>query len=58
MKVSITFKNSNSSDDLKLYIQKKLDRFDKLFDQPVEANVVLSMEKNAILRKSIWRLTG
>ncbi|MBU0994007.1 MAG: ribosome-associated translation inhibitor RaiA [Proteobacteria bacterium] len=45
MQTSITFKNLDSSDALKSYIQKKLDRFDKLLDSPAEASVVLSVEK-------------
>ena len=45
MQTSITFKNLDSSDALKSYVQKKMDRFDKLLDSPAEANVVLSVEK-------------
>ncbi len=45
MQVSVTFKNINSSDALKAYIKKKLNRFDKLLDNPAEANVVFSIEK-------------
>jgi putative sigma-54 modulation protein len=45
MQVSVTFKNIESSDALKSYVQKKLDRFDKLLDNPAEANVVFSVEK-------------
>ncbi len=45
MQVSVTFKNINSSDALKAYVQKKLNRFDKLLDNPAEANVVFSVEK-------------
>lgn len=45
MQTSITFKNLDSSDALKSYIQKKMERFDKLLDSPAEANVVLSVEK-------------
>jgi len=45
MHVSVTFKNIDSSDALKSYVQKKLDRFDKLLDNPAEANVVFSIEK-------------
>lgn len=45
MQTSITFKNLDSSDSLKTYVQKKLNRFDKLLDNPAEANVVLSVEK-------------
>ncbi len=45
MQTSITFKNLDSSDALKTYVQKKLNRFDKLLENPAEANVVLSVEK-------------
>lgn len=45
MQTSVTFKNLNSSDTLKSYVQDKLDRFDRLLDNPAEANVVLSVEK-------------
>ena len=45
MQTSITFKNMDSSDALKTYVEKKLNRFEKLLDNPAEANVVLSVEK-------------
>lgn len=45
MQVSVTFKNLDSSDALRSYVQKKLDRIDKLLDNPAEANVVFSVEK-------------
>ena len=45
MQTSVTFKNLDSSDTLKSYVQDKLNRFDRLLDNPAEANVVLSVEK-------------
>jgi putative sigma-54 modulation protein len=45
MQTSVTFKNIDPSDHLKSFIQDKLNRFDKLLDNPAEANVVLSVEK-------------
>lgn len=45
MQISVTFKNLDSSNALRSYVEKKLDRFDKLFDNPAEANVVFSVEK-------------
>ncbi len=45
MQTIVTFKNIDSSDSLKSYVQKKLDRFDKMLDSPAEAHVVLSVEK-------------
>jgi len=45
MQTSVTFKNLDSSDTLRSYVQEKLDRFDRLLDNPAEASVVLSVEK-------------
>jgi putative sigma-54 modulation protein len=45
MQTAVTFKNLDPSDTLKSYVRDKLDRFDRLLDNPAEANVVLSVEK-------------
>ena len=45
MQTSVTFKNIDSSENLKTYVSDKLDRFDKYLYNPAEANVVLSVEK-------------
>ena len=45
MRTIVTFKQIDPSDSLKSYIQKKLNRFDKMLDSPAEVNVVLSVEK-------------
>ena len=45
MQTSVTFKNIDPSDQLKDYVTSKLDRKDKLLDNPAEAQVVLSVEK-------------
>jgi putative sigma-54 modulation protein len=45
MQITVTFKKIDPSDSLKAYIQKKLNRFDKMLDSPAEANVALSVEK-------------
>ncbi|MFP4193561.1 MAG: ribosome hibernation-promoting factor, HPF/YfiA family [Desulfosalsimonas sp.] len=45
MQTTVTFKNLDPSDHLKNYVTTKLDRFDKLLDNPAEAHVVLSVEK-------------
>jgi putative sigma-54 modulation protein len=45
MQTTVMFKNLDSSEDLKAYVQSKLDRFDKFLDNPAMATVVLSMEK-------------
>ena len=45
MQTNVMFKNLDHSEDLKSYVQGKLDRFDKLLDNPAMATVVLSMQK-------------
>ena len=45
MQTTVTFKNIDSSDALKSYVQKKLEKHDKMLESPAEAHVVLSVEK-------------
>jgi putative sigma-54 modulation protein len=45
MQLSVTFKNLDSSDFYKRYLQEKLDRFDKYLYHPGSADVVLRSEK-------------
>jgi len=45
MQTSVTFKNLDPSDHLKNYVGEKLNRFDRLLDNPAEASVVLTVEK-------------
>jgi putative sigma-54 modulation protein len=45
MQTTVTFKKIDPSNSLKSYVQKKLDKFDKMLDNPAEAHVVLSVEK-------------
>ena len=45
MQTSVTFKNLDSSENLKSYVRNKLNRLDKLLDNLAEANVVLLVEK-------------
>lgn len=45
MQTSVTFKNLEPSEQLKDYVTSKLNRMDKLLDNPAEAQVVLSVEK-------------
>ncbi len=45
MQLSVTFKKIDSSESLKSYAHKKLDRLDKMLDRPAEAHLVLSVEK-------------
>ncbi|KJS30895.1 MAG: protein SmpA [Desulfatitalea sp. BRH_c12] len=45
MQTSVTFKNLDPSDHFRNYVSEKLNRFDKYFYNPGEANVMLSVEK-------------
>lgn len=45
MQTTVTFKKIDSSDSLKSYVKKKLDKFDRMLDNPAEAHVVLSVQK-------------
>ena len=45
MQTTVTFKKLEPSDSLKSYVQKKLDKFDKMLERPAEAHVVLSVQK-------------
>ncbi len=45
MQTTVTFKQIDPSSSLKAYVQKKLEKFDKLLESPAEAYVVLSVEK-------------
>jgi len=45
MQTSVTFKNMAPSENLKAYVTNKIEKMDKLLDNPAEANVVLSIEK-------------
>ncbi len=45
MQTTVTFKQIDPSSSLKDYVQKKLEKFDKLLESPAEAHVVLSVEK-------------
>ena len=45
MKINISVKNFNASDNLKKVIEKKFVKLDKFFAQDIETNITLSMEK-------------
>ncbi len=45
MQTTVTFKKMDSSEPLKTYVDKKLEKFDRLLESPAEAHVVLSIEK-------------
>ncbi|HUU39562.1 MAG TPA: ribosome-associated translation inhibitor RaiA [Desulfatiglandales bacterium] len=45
MEISFTFKNLEPSVELKSYVEEKLYKVKKYFDSPVEAQIVLKVEK-------------
>ena len=45
MQVSVTFRKIDASDTLRNYAQEKLYRIRKYVEDPIEAHVVLSVEK-------------
>ncbi len=45
MKTTVTFRHTESSDAIRTYAQEKIDKIEKHLHRPVEALVVLSVEK-------------
>jgi putative sigma-54 modulation protein len=45
MRIKLSFRNTEPSDPLKLYVEDKLARVKKYLEEPIEAHVVLRVEK-------------
>ena len=45
MKISVSFRNLDPSDHLKNYAETRLSRLKKIMEEPIEAHVVLSVQK-------------
>ncbi len=45
MQIAVTFRHMESSDALRSYVEEKLDRVKKYIDEPIDAQVVLSVQK-------------
>jgi putative sigma-54 modulation protein len=45
MQIAVTFRHMESSEPVRSYVEEKLPRMKKYIDEPVEAQVVLSVEK-------------
>ena len=45
MQIAVTFRHMETSDPLRTYVEDKLDRVKKYIDEPIDAQVVLSVEK-------------
>src|SRR5512136_26345 len=46
MQVSVTFRNMESKEVLREYVQERISKLKKYLDYPLEANVVLAVEKH------------
>jgi putative sigma-54 modulation protein len=46
MQVSVTFRNTESKEILRDYLEEKISKLKKYFDYPLEANAVLTVEKH------------
>lgn len=45
MEITVTFRHIDASDSLKAYAEEKVSKMDKYFDFPIEAHIVLAVEK-------------
>ena len=45
MDITVTFRRMEPIESLKIYAEEKISKIDKYFDFPIEAHVVLSLEK-------------
>lgn len=45
MEITVTFRHIDSSESLKAYAEEKVSKLDKYFDFPVDAHIVLAVEK-------------
>ena len=46
MQITVTFRHMDAVEDFKKYIEEKMARVKKYIDRPIEANIVLSVEKH------------
>ena len=45
MQIAVTFRHMETSDPVRAYVEEKLDRVKKYIDEPIDAQVVVSVEK-------------
>jgi putative sigma-54 modulation protein len=45
MEITVTFRHVEASDSLKAYAEEKVSKLEKYFDFPIEAHIVLAVEK-------------
>ncbi|WP_035057037.1 ribosome hibernation-promoting factor, HPF/YfiA family, partial [Desulfuromonas sp. TF] len=45
MQIAVTFRHMETSEPVRAYVEEKLSRVKKYIDEPIDAQVVLSVEK-------------
>lgn len=50
MRINVTFRHMETSEPVRNYVEEKLPKVKKYIDEPVEAQVVLSVEKKSATR--------
>jgi len=59
MQIAVTFRHMESSDAIRNYVEDKLSRVKKYIDEPIDAQVVLSVQKKINHRLKLpWPLKG
>ena len=53
MQIAVTFRHMETSDPLRDYVEEKLDRVKKYIEEPIDAQVVMSVEKKIRHRAEI-----
>lgn len=46
MQIAVTFRHMESSDAVRSYVEEKLAKVKKYIEEPIDAQVVLSVQKN------------
>ncbi len=57
MQIDVTFRHMETSDPVRAYVEEKLARVKKYIDEPIDAQVVLSVEKK-IRHKAVVTMTA
>jgi putative sigma-54 modulation protein len=59
MQIAVTFRHMESSDSIRSYVEEKLARVKKYINEPIDAQVVLSVQKKSTIGlKLLWSLKG
>jgi len=58
MEISVTFRHMEPTTELRAYVEEKVQKVKKYFDSPVEANIVLKVEKFRHIADMILSVDG